>query len=94
MSFLAMIDSSPKDTCCNRFLSIVWEFGDFLMLKHGGYEISSDNEETTGKAKMEEEEEELYIDDTELYTSYVASLKKENSTKPVYNLRPRKSVQG
>ena len=41
-----------------------------------------------------EEEDELYIDDNELYASYVASLEKEMSTKRVYNLRPRKPARG
>lgn len=105
MSFLAMIDDellngpgTPRVPCCTRFWSIVWDFGHFLMAKHGAYEPPSDeeNNEVSGKPKMEEveEEDELYIDDTELYTSYVASLEKEMSTKRVYNLRPRKPARG
>jgi hypothetical protein len=101
MSFLAMIDDellnehtdrSREATCCNRVWSILWEFGEFLMSKHAGYEPPSDEENenhaVNGKPK-EDEEDELYIDDNELYASYVASLEKERSTKRVYNLRKR-----
>ena len=107
MSFLAMIDDellngsfTPQVNCCTRVWSVVWDFGHFLMAKHGGYEPPSDEENenyaVNGKPKMEEveEEDELYIDDTELYASYVASLEKEMSTKRVYNLRPRKPARG
>jgi len=109
MSFLAMIDEellngpggvSRGVSCCSRFSSMVWEFGEFLMSKHGGYEPQFDEENenhaVNGKPKMEEveEEDELYIDDNELYASYVASLEKEKSTKRVYNLRPRKPARG
>jgi len=108
MSFLAMIDeellNGPADlsrraTCCTRVWSVVWEFGEFLMMKQGGYEPPFDeeneNDAVSGRAKMEEvEEDELYIDDNELYASYVASLENEKSTKRVYNLRPRKPARG
>jgi len=110
MSFLAMIDDellngyntnadlSRKATCCSRTWLVVWNFGDFLMSKYGGYEPRSDEENNTvsGNPKQEEveEEDELYIDDNELYASYVASLEKEMSTKRVYNLRPRKPARG
>jgi len=105
MSFLAMIDEellngpgTPRVPCCTRFWSIVWEFGEFLMSKHSGYEPPSDEENenpaVNGKPKQEDDEDELYIDDTELYASYVASLEKERSTKRVYNLRPRKPARG
>jgi len=104
MSFLAMIDEellngpgTPRVPCCNRVWSIVWEFGEFLMSKHAGYEPPSDEENENnainGKPK-EEEEDELYIDDNELYVSYLASLEKERSSKRVYNLRPRKPARG
>ena len=111
MSFLAMIDEellngpggvSRKVSCCSRFSSIVWEFGQFLMSKYAGYEPPSDEENenennaVNGKPKVEEveEEDELYIDDNELYASYVASLEKENSPRRIYNLRPRKPARG
>ena len=109
MSFLAMVDDeilnehidlSREATCCNRLWSIVWKFGEFLMSKRAGYEPPSDEENENyainGKPKMEEQEEEdeLYIDDNELYVSYVASLEKERSSKRVYNLRPRKPARG
>ena len=107
MSFLAMIDDellngsfTPRVNCCSRFWAIVWAFGQFLMSKNAGYEPPSDEENENyainGKPKMEEveEENELYIDDNELYASYVASLEKERSTKRVYNLRPRKPARG
>lgn len=109
MSFLAMIDdellNGPDDlsrrvNCCNRIWSVVWNFGEFLMRKQGGYEPPFDeeneNDTDSGRAKMEEveEEDELYIDDNELYASYVASLENEKSTKRVYNLRPRKPARG
>jgi len=99
MSFLAMIDEellngsfTPRVNCCSRFSSMVWDFGQFLMSKHAGYE----NHAVNGKPKIEEveEEDELYIDDNELYASYVASLEKEMSTKRIYNLRPRKPTRG
>jgi hypothetical protein len=70
------------------------------MRKQGGYEPPFDeeneNDTDSGRATMEEveEEDELYIDDNELYASYVASLEKERSTKRVYNLRPRKPARG
>jgi hypothetical protein len=67
------------------------------MSKHAGYEPPSDEENENnainGKPK-EEEEDELYIDDNELYVSYLASLEKERSSKRVYNLRPRKPARG
>jgi hypothetical protein len=67
------------------------------MSKHAGYEPRSDEENENnainGKPK-DEEEDELYIDDNELYVSYVASLEKERSSKRVYNLRPRKPARG
>ena len=109
MSFLAMIDEellngpggvSNRVNCCSRLSSMIWDFGQFLMSKHAGYEPPSDEENenhaVNGKPKMEEleEEDELYIDDNELYASYVASLEKEMSTKRVYNLRPRKPARG
>ena len=91
-------DLSRKATCCSRTWLVVWNFGDFLMSKYGGYEPRSDEENNTvsGNPKQEEveEEDELYIDDNELYASYVASLEKERSTKRVYNLRPRKPARG
>ena len=68
------------------------------MMKQGGYEppFDEENDAVSGRAKMEEveEEDELYIDDNELYASYVASLENEKSTKRVYNLRPRKPTRG
>ena len=106
MSFLAMIDDellnehtdrSREATCCNRAWSIVWEFGEFLMSKHAGYEPPSDEENENNAINSkpkEEEEDELYIDDNELYVSYLASLEKERSSKRVYNLRPRKPARG
>jgi len=67
------------------------------MSKHAGYEPPSDEENENnainGKPK-DEEEDELYIDDNELYVSYLASLEKERSSKRVYNLRPRKPARG
>jgi hypothetical protein len=66
------------------------------MSKHAGYEPPSDEENENnainGKPK-DEEEDELYIDDNELYVSYLASLEKERSSKRVYNLRPRKPAR-